>query len=711
MQRLIWFLVVLLGSAAAPLQAAAHTTAQLLLAAETARPGDTVLAGIRLRMAPGWHTYWRNPGESGFATTVVWSLPTGVTAGEIQWPPPAKLAADDLTTYICTNEIVLMAPLKLAANAAPGPLQLKAKVSWLECQEACVPGDAEVQATLVVGSETKPSADAPLLASWQKRVPAANPALAVRATWAQPPAGETNELVITGTSAGGFVPADFIAFPDDKVDVLPAVKVLPADAGQFRLGKTVKRLGDNVPARLAGILWQPAQGDQPAVAYEVELDPGDNGTAAKLTSAPASSAAPASLFAMLGLAFIGGLILNVMPCVLPVIALKILGFVQQSKEAPARVRRLGVMYASGVLVSFLVLAGAVISVQQAGGGASWGMQMQNPFFRLALLGIVTLVALNLFGVFEVTLAGGAMGAAAGLAAKEGGAGAFFNGVLATALATPCTAPFLTVALGFAFTQSPVVIVLMFAATALGLALPYVLLSWHPAWLQFLPKPGAWMQQFKVAMGFPMLATAVWLFDLCAPTYGDGGVLWLGLLLAVLALAAWVWGEFVQRGTKRRGLAGGMAVALTVFGYAYILEGQLNWRHPASSGPASGAVQESAGGIVWQPWSTEAVNQLRAEGRPVLVDFTARWCLTCKVNEKFALDVPSVRAKLKDTGAVALRADYTNPDPRITAELKRHDRAGVPLVLVFPKEASRPAIVLPATLTPGIVLDALAEATK
>jgi thiol:disulfide interchange protein DsbD len=414
---------------------------------------------------------------------------------------------------------------------------------------------------------------------------------------------------------------------------------------------------------------------------------------------------------MLGLAFIGGLILNVMPCILPVIALKILGFVQQSKEAPARVRRLGVMYAFGVLVSFLVLAGAVIGVQQAGGGASWGMQMQNPFFRLALLGIVTLVALNLFGVFEVTLAGGAMGAAAGLAAKEGGAGAFFNGVLATALATPCTAPFLTVALGFAFTQSPVVIVLMFAATAFGLALPYVLLSWHPAWLRFLPKPGAWMQQFKVAMGFPMLATAVWLFDLCAPTYGDGGVLWLGLLLAVLALAAWVWGEFVQHGTKRRGLAGGVAVALVVFGYAYILEGQLNWRHPAAASAASGVVQNRPGGIAWQPWSVETVNQLRAEGRPVLVDFTARWCLTCKANEKFALDVPSVRAKLKDTGAVALRADYTNPDPRITAELKRHDRAGVPLVLVFPKEAGRPAIVLPATLTPDIVLDALAEAAK
>jgi thiol:disulfide interchange protein DsbD len=337
--------------------------------------------------------------------------------------------------------------------------------------------------------------------------------------------------------------------------------------------------------------------------------------------------------------------------------------------------------------------------------------MQNPFFRLALLVIVTLVTQNLFGVFEVTLSGRALGAAAGLASKEGAAGAFFNGVLATALATPCTAPFLTVALGFAFTQSPVVVVLMFVATALGLALPYVVLSWQPGWLRFLPKPGAWMQKFKVAMGFPMLATAVWLFDLTAPSYGEGGVLWLGLLLALLALALWVWGELFQRGTRRRGLAAATALALVVFGYACVLEGELDWRHPVSGSTTPGIIPVRGDGIAWQPWSAEAVEQVRASGRPALVDFTARWCLTCMANEKFAINVPSVRSKLKETGAVAFRADYTDQDPRIAEELKRHRRAGVPLVVVFPKTANQPGIILPATLTPGIVLDALTRAAQ
>jgi thiol:disulfide interchange protein DsbD len=711
MRSLIWLALVWLSAFGPPARAENKTQARLLLAAETARPGDTVLAGVVLTMPAGWHTYWRNPGESGLATTLAWTLPAGITAGEIQWPAPEKLVVDDLTTYVYAGEIVLLVPLKIAANAAPGPRSLNAKVAWLECMEACLPGAAPVQASLTVGATLKPSDAAARLAAAQRAIPLPDPALAVRAVWSHAPAGDTNDLVIRGATLNGFTPTDFLAYPSEASEVQPAVKVLAAVAGQFRLSKTVKRLGNTFPARLAGILWQAGHDGQPPVAIEAELTPGRDAAAAVGGTVAEPAALPAvSLLAMLGFAFLGGLILNIMPCVLPVIALKILGFVQQHKDSPARVRQLGVMYAFGVLVSFLVLAGAVLAVRQAGGAASWGLQMQNPFFRLALLVVVMLVTLNLFGVFEVTLSGRALGAAAGLASKEGTAGAFFNGVLATALATPCTAPFLTVALGFAFTQSPVVVVLVFVATALGLALPYVVLSWRPGWLKFLPKPGAWMQQFKVAMGFPMLATAVWLLDLAAPSYGEGGVLWLGLLLVLLALALWVWGELFQRGTRRRGLAAATALALVVFGYAWVLEGELDWRHPVSGATPAG-IASGRDGIAWQPWSAEAVEQVRATGRPALVDFTARWCLTCQANEKFALEAPSVRRKLKETGTVAFRADYTNADPRIAAELQRHGRAGVPLVVVFPKTANQPGIVLPATLTPGIVLAALARAAQ
>ena len=427
-----------------------------------------------------------------------------------------------------------------------------------------------------------------------------------------------------------------------------------------------------------------------------------------------SPAAPSeqSLALMLFYAFIGGMILNIMPCVLPVIALKILGFVQQSQEHPREVARLGFIYALGVLASFLVLAGLVIGVKHAGKLAGWGMQFQNPQFVIVMTTLVTLVALNLFGLFEVTLGGGAMSAASDLSSKEGAGGAFFNGVLATVLATPCTAPFMGVALGFAFTQPPGIIVLMFLLMGAGLAAPYVVLSCEPRWMSILPRPGAWMEKFKIAMGFPMLATALWLLSLTAPHFGPRGPLWIGLFLVVVALAAWVWGEFVQRGTKRPGLAMLIAALLAGGGYAYALERELHWRAPQKTAGGNDNIgKHEADGIDWKKWTPAAVEEARKAGRPVLVDFTADWCVSCQANKKTSLEVPSVRAKLKEMNAVSLLGDYTVEDPLITEELKRFARAGVPLVLVYPKDASKPPEELPALLTPGLVLAALERAAK
>jgi thiol:disulfide interchange protein len=301
-----------------------------------------------------------------------------------------------------------------------------------------------------------------------------------------------------------------------------------------------------------------------------------------------------------------------------------------------------------------------------------------------------------------------MGAAGTLAARHGAAGAFFNGVLATVLATPCTAPFLGAALGFAFTQTAGLIVLMFAVVGLGLAAPYVLLSWQPAWLKFLPKPGPWMERFKVAMGFPMLATAMWLFSLIPLHYGRRA-LWLGLFLVLLALAAWIYGEFVQRGRTYRSVGFVAALALLAGGYFYIVEGQLRWRSPESDTLEAGSLKESPNGIDWQRWSPDAVAQARAQDRPVFVDFTADWCLTCQANKRLAVDIPSVRAKLKQTNAIALLGDYTRTPAVITEELKRFGRAGVPLVLVYSKNPNKPPEVLPEILTPELVLKALDRA--
>jgi thiol:disulfide interchange protein DsbD len=278
------------------------------------------------------------------------------------------------------------------------------------------------------------------------------------------------------------------------------------------------------------------------------------------------------------------------------------------------------------------------------------------------------------------------------------------------LATPCTAPFLSIALGFAFAQKAPVILLTFLAVGVGLAAPYVVLSWNPAWLKFLPKPGAWMEKFKIAMGFPMLATAVWLFNLAAGSYGKS-VLWLGIFLVIVAFAAWIFGEFVQRGRTRKGVALAIVLILVIGGYAFALENQLNWRMSITAPDATSPLKESPDSIAWERWSPEAIATARAEGHPVLVDFTADWCLTCQVNKKTSIEIPSVRAKLKESNAVALLGDYTHFPENISAELNRFGRAGVPLVLVYPKNADAAPIVLPEVLTPGIVLNALNRAAR
>ena len=319
--------------------------------------------------------------------------------------------------------------------------------------------------------------------------------------------------------------------------------------------------------------------------------------------------------------------------------------------------------------------------------------------------LVTLVSLNFFGVFEIGLGGNAMGVAGRLSGQEGYMGAFFNGVLATILATPCTAPFLATALGFAFAQPPAWIVLFFVTIAAGLAFPYVLLSWNPALMKYLPKPGPWMGRFKVVMGFPMLATAVWLYSVALAHFAEGAELWLGLLLVMVALAAWIWGQFVQQVPVRRPLS--MALALLIgFGSCFwVLEGELNWRKPViAKASDGGAVFEK--GVNWEVWSHGAVAEARAAGHPVLVDFTAKWCQNCQANKRFSIEIDPVREKLKALDVVTFRADFTHYDPVIAKELEVYERAGVPLVLVFPANEDSQAQVLPPLLTPGIVLSAL-----
>ncbi len=672
----------------------ASTRVELLLSADAAKPGDTVTAAIRMRMKPGWHSYWRYPGDAGIATTVKWTLPPGVTAGEIQWPIPDKLVEKPLTGYVLNGTFMLLVPLKIGAGASPGSLPISATVKWQECEQECVQGATDVSAHLVVGTESKPSDDAEVIDAARARLPGADARMAATAHWEKE--ADSRPLVIEWTDTNNPADVDFFPYENDNYEVKGETERLAGADGKIAIRKPVEKSKDAWPEKISGILVSRANHRENWHGQEVTLTV--PGLMAEAPLPPASGSLPL----MLAFAFLGGLILNIMPCVLPVIALKVFSFVNQAKEKPARVRQLGLIYGAGVLVSFLTLAGAAIAVQQAGGLASWSSAFQNPQFRMIITILMTLVALNLFGVFEVTLSGRAMDVAGGLVSKNGASGAFFNGVLAAVLATPCTAPFLAGAVAFAFTQPPPIIVVIFLTVGAGLAAPFVVLCWQPAWLALLPRPGAWMVRFKVAMGFPMLATAVWLFWVTATRLGKAGVFWLGLFLVILALAAWVWGEFVQRGTKRRALAMAICLLFVASGYGFILENELHWRSPL------GAQKEA---IDWQSWTAEAVAKAREAGHPVLVDFTADTCWNCQVNKATSIDIAKTREKLKAINAVTLVADFTDADEAIAKELKKFDRPGVPLVLVYPADKNQPPLVLPPVLTPGIVQDALDKAGK
>jgi thiol:disulfide interchange protein len=683
-----------------PAFAGIKTQIHLLLSAETARPGDVIWAGLQMDMPSPWHTYWLNGGDAGQATEIKWTLPNGVTAGEINWPLPAKeidTAGDSsLVTYIYANQVVLLVPITLAKTLPPGPLTLTASAKWMECSDICQFGNGDATATLTVGDAAQPSPDAATINAWREKVPQLDASSSAAAFWAsEPPKDNARGLIIEWKTNAA--PADFYPYTSTNFDVDGKTETLPSPAGTIRLRKIVKKSGSDWPAQITGILAGRAGLPEQFGMLEMLNIQASAPASVPLATAPVPAG---SLVTMLLLAFLGGLILNVMPCVLPVIALKILGFVNQSKEEPGRVRQLGAVYGLGVLVSFLVLAGLAIGAQRAGGVANWGNAFRNPQFQIIFTILMTLIALNLFGVFEITLSGKALGAASELSARSGFAGAFFNGVLATLLATPCTAPFLGVALAFAFTQSPLVTILVFLAAGLGLAFPFVVLCWNPPMLKLLPKPGAWMEKFKNAMGFPMLATAVWLMWVSSNREDDA--LWLGLFLVVLALAAWIWGQFVQRGARGRALAAVICLLLLAADYGFILEGQLQWRSPP---------QNKTVGIDWKVWSLEAVEEARRAGHPVLVDFTAKSCLTCKLNLASSLEIDRTRAKLKQIGAVALKADYTTEDPVIGRELRKFNTSGVPLVLVYSKNPGQEPQVLPTFLTPSIVLDALDKAAK
>jgi len=685
--------------------------AELVPMSAWAAPGSTAVIAVKQTIQPGWHTYWRNPGDSGGATTLTWTAPQGVRPGEIVWPLPQRQRLSGLMNYGYSGEVWLPVPVEIPATARPGTvLPLTVKALFLVCSaEMCVPDELTLRLDLPVREGAAP-------------LDARHGAAITRVLETAPrPAGIEARIVMDNgalmlSAAGGPLagrdpgPSYFFPFEGGVIDHPAAQAGAWGPRGlTLRLQPGGATRADGLSGPVAGVLAT-AQG-----AFEITAEPGAAlaGTSGSgdLEAAPDGDAAagsaagtgPAIFVQAVLFAILGGLILNLMPCVFPILAMKAAALAASAHDA-RHARRDGLAFLAGVLTTFLLLAGGLLALRAAGEAVGWGFQLQSPPVTAGLALLMLAVALNLSGVFHV--GAGLQGAGSGpLARLPGGLGAFFTGVLAVVVAAPCTAPFMAFALGAALVMPWPMALLVFLGLGLGLALPYLALSLAPGLLSRLPRPGPWMDRLKGLLAFPLYATALWLAWVFSRQTGADALALLFAASVLLALGLWLaGGAQAERAAGRRGvlhLATGVVALVLALGagwLAAVLPAEIPVTEPGDSpaGPRAAT------------WSPAAVEAALAEGRPVLVNFTADWCVTCKINERTSLTSPAVAAALERADAVYLVGDWTRRDDAITTELQRHGRSGVPLYLLYSPGSAGPRI-LPQLLTEGVVIEALKPA--
>ncbi len=712
--RLIFALFFLLAAslsahAASDSADAAHLHVQILVPATELSRGGTVAAGLYFKLEPGWHVYWKNAGDSGEPPHMKWTLPVGVSASELKFPAPKRLPLGPLMDFGYENEVVFPFSITTAKSAATGTANLHTKADWLVCREVCIPGKAELDVTRTVGDRAAGVGSQPelqLIQRFEALVP--KPAPGTFKPVFQPEDGGFRLAVTTGhaETSASFFPADQSVLNNPAPQI-----VTPTEKGLILELQKDADLAAN-PDQLRGVL-ELSDGR----AFDVMARPGSVPGASKLSApnlgAPAPATAPAAasgihapsippapsagLLQSAGLAFLGGLLLNLMPCVFPVLFIKALALVRSSGEERHTLRAHGFVYAGGIVVSFWALVAVLLGLRAAGSHLGWGYQFQSPVFLALMASLLFFLGLSLAGQFEIgltlTSAGGA------LAAKQGYAGSFFTGVLAVIVATPCTAPFMGAAVGYALAQSTLVTFAVFTALALGLAAPYVALTLQPAWTRFLPKPGAWMELLKQATAVPVFGTVIWLAWVLAQAYGAALLAALLTSFLLIAMAGWFLGRWPA---QRWASAIAILLLLGVVGLSVFAPQKLG------ATPASvTALKTEAGHASWEPWSEAAVERYQAQGRPVFVDFTASWCLSCQVNERVALRQPEVEKAFVDAHVALLKADWTQHDEAIGDTLAKLGRSGVPAYALYEPGESSPRL-LPEVLTPGIVIDAVGK---
>ena len=675
MKRLILFLLLLAAPAWAQPEPGPKVHARLVAEDKGVAPGGTVTVALEEKIAPSWHTYWKNPGDAGAPTEIEWTLPPGWKAGAIQWPRPKRLPVGPLMDYGYEGTPWLLSNLTAPADAVAGPVVIKAHASWLVCQQICIPEDATLTLNLNVGAGGHDPAVAKDFAAARALLPVASP---WKVNYAL---GANLDLYVAAPALAASHPATADFFPATSGIIKNAA---PQLVGYAKDGMVLRLSpGQKVGGTLQGLLVLTGT-DGSTQALEVSVPPGPV-PSVEFAAPAAAASGDLSLWLALAFAFLGGLILNVMPCVLPILAMKALALADHG----ARGRGESFAYAGGAILSFAALGLSVLLLRAGGDSVGWGFQLQSPIAVAGFALLVFAVGLNLSGLFEV----GSITAGEGLASRGGSVGAFFTGVLAVAVAAPCTAPFMAAALGYALTLSAPVALLVFIALGVGFALPFLLLGLWPRALTFIPKPGPWMLTFKQFLAFPMYGAAAWLVWVLAQEAGPNGVVIILSAFIALALALWLWG--VTRDMQRGRIIGG-AVALLIFLAGLYGVSQLR---QATAAPAAQATK------LGEPFSAAKLASLRASGRPVFVDATAAWCITCLVNEDAVLSRDSVKGAFASKNVAYLVADWTNQNPEITALLKENGRSGVPLYLYYAPGAATPK-VLPQILTEGVVLDAL-----
>ncbi|QDL11099.1 thiol:disulfide interchange protein [Brasilonema octagenarum UFV-E1] len=662
-----------------------HVQTHLVSEVNSIQPGKPFWVGLHFQIKQGWHTYWKNPGDSGAAPSIAWKLPQGFSAGELVYPYPERLPASGLMNFGYKDEVMLLSQITTPGTVnTKEPIQLTARADWLVCEKECIPENGTFSLSLPIATGT-PTVNT----RWAKEFEKTRATLPQDSPW-QTTAhiqGETLILKVNAPQLQASQIKEVAFFPDqDGIINNPAPQKASFDKDGLTL--LLERGNRGEVNQVTGILVLQEVLDRqtPTQAFAIATQLG-----AATTTQPATTAS-LPLWQVLGLALLGGIVLNLMPCVFPVLSLKALNVLQKSNFSKQEVRQRGIVFTAGVLISFLFLAVILLVLRSFGQQIGWGFQLQSPVFVSLMAYLLFAVGLSLSGVF--IFGASLMGMGQTLAARNGLWGEFFTGVFATVVATPCTAPFMATAIGVALTQTPIVALAIFLVLGFGLALPYLLISFLPGLQKILPRPGAWMETFAQLLAFPMYAATAWLVWVLSQQAGSDGVAAVLFGLVLISFAVWLHQKTqIISGWRRRF---GSIAALVVLGFALALA-QL----PGSIAPNvanSNTQQATSTSLNWQPYTPERLTQVRQSGKPVFVNFSAAWCITCLVNERVALNQPETVTAFQAKDVALLKADWTNRDTAITQALAAFGRSGVPLYLLYPANSATPQI-LPQILSP------------